>query len=80
VDLLHHPCSAMKRLKHVLLSLQRWVKRDVGEVLLLAIGQKKRDRIGGDIRLSNDYFVERPLFNSEEFHRMYNVNANLVLL
>jgi hypothetical protein len=41
---------------------------------------KKHDSIGGDIRLNNDYFVERTLFNSEEFRRRYNVNANSVLL
>jgi hypothetical protein len=41
---------------------------------------KKRDRIGGDIRLNNDYFVERTLFNSKEFHRRYNVNANSILV
>ena len=41
---------------------------------------KKRDRIGGDIRLNNDYFVERPLFNPEQFRRRYNVIANSILL
>jgi hypothetical protein len=41
---------------------------------------KKCDRIGGAIRLTNDYFVERSLFNSEEFRRRCNVNANSVLL
>jgi hypothetical protein len=41
---------------------------------------KKCDHIGGDIRLNNDYFVERPLFNSQEFRRRYNINANSVLL
>ena len=41
---------------------------------------KKRDRISGDIRLNNDYFVERPLFDSEEFRRRYTANANAILL
>jgi hypothetical protein len=41
---------------------------------------KKRDRISGDIRLNNDYFIERPLFNSEEFRRRYNGTANSILL
>ncbi|PUZ77821.1 hypothetical protein GQ55_1G404000 [Panicum hallii var. hallii] len=30
---------------------------------------KNRDRIGGNIQLNNDYFIERPLFNAEEFRR-----------
>jgi hypothetical protein len=36
---------------------------------------KKHDHIGGDIRLNNDYFVERSLFNSK-----YNGTTNSILL
>jgi hypothetical protein len=41
---------------------------------------KKRDCISDDIRLNNDYFIERALFNSEEFHRRYNATAISLLL
>ncbi|KAL6647174.1 hypothetical protein ACP70R_014611 [Stipagrostis hirtigluma subsp. patula] len=40
---------------------------------------KRRDRISGDIRLNNDYFVERPLFNSEDFRRRFRMQRSLVL-
>lgn len=33
-----------------------------------------RDRIGGHIRLMNDYFIERPLFDPNIFRRRYFVN------
>jgi hypothetical protein len=54
------------------------VEEGIGEVLLLST--KKCDRIDDVIRLNNDYFIERPLFNSKEFRRRYNVNANSILL
>jgi hypothetical protein len=40
------------------------------------IGHKtyNRDRIGGHIRLMNDYFIERHLFDPNIFHRRYFVN------
>jgi len=38
-----------------------------------------RDRIGGDIRLNNDYFVERPLYNEEMFRRRFRMRKSLFL-
>ncbi|KAK3129221.1 hypothetical protein QOZ80_6BG0474060 [Eleusine coracana subsp. coracana] len=40
---------------------------------------KKRDRISGAIRLNNDYFVERPVYNPGEFCRRFHVQQSLML-
>jgi hypothetical protein len=79
VDLLQHPCTAMKRLKSAFVVATLRQKRHWGDSIV-GHRSKKCDRIGGAIRLTNDYFVERSLFNSEEFRRRCNVNANSVLL
>ncbi|PWZ45821.1 hypothetical protein Zm00014a_024494 [Zea mays] len=42
---------------------RRWGGSVVGHKM------KNRDRIGGDIQLNNDYFIERSLFNPEQFRR-----------
>jgi hypothetical protein len=53
---------------------RRWGGSVVGHKM------KNRDRIGGDIQLNNDYFIERSLFNPEQFRRRYIANTILILL
>ncbi|XP_035819269.1 uncharacterized protein [Zea mays] len=52
---------------------RRWGGSVVGHKM------KNRDRIGGDIQLNNDYFIERSLFNPEQFRRRFRMQQSLFL-